>query len=152
MTDYHDAQKIIFVCKENVYLSPMAEWIMKSILMDKTKIIESRGLVVLFPEPRNMKVTDVLMNHAIPCEEQVSQEFEPEQVDEDTLIITMNFTEKVKLVEDFSLTDNVYTLKEFVGEEGDVTDPYGGPEEAYEECYIELKELLYKAKKKLGWN
>ena len=68
--------KLIFVCKENVYLSPMAEWIMKSIIMDKTKMIFSRGLVVLFPEPRNMKVTDVLMNHAIPCEEQVSQEFD----------------------------------------------------------------------------
>ncbi|MCH5264853.1 MAG: hypothetical protein J1F02_03065 [Lachnospiraceae bacterium] len=152
MTDYHTIQRIIFVCKENVYLSPMAEWIMKSILMDKTKVIESRGLVVLFPEPRNMKVTDVLMNHAVPCEEQVSQEFVPDQVDEETLVIAMNFTEKVKLVEDFSLTDNVFTLKEFVEEEGDVTDPYGGDEDAYEECYVELKDLLYKVKKKLEWN
>lgn len=144
--------RLIFICKENVYLSPMAEWIMKSILMDKSKEICSRGLVVLFPEPRNMKVTDVLMNHAVPCEEQVSQEFVPEEAGEDTLIITMNFTEKVKLVEDFELTDNVFTLKEFVDEEGDVTDPYGGDEEAYEECYIELKDLLYKVKKKLEWS
>ena len=59
--------KLIFVCKENVYLSPMAEWIMKSIVMDKSKKICSRGLVVLFPEPRNLKVTDVLIKHAIPC-------------------------------------------------------------------------------------
>ncbi len=44
--------KIIFVSKENVLLGPMAEWIMKSILMDKSKQIMSRGLVVLFAEPR----------------------------------------------------------------------------------------------------
>jgi len=144
--------KLIFVSKENVTLSPMAEWIMKSILMDKQKEISSRGLVVLFPEPRNMKVTDILMNHAIPCEEQVSMEFNPEEVTEETLVMTMNFTEKVKLVEDFELADNVFTLKEFVEEEGDVTDPYGGDESAYEDCYVELKDLLYKAKKKLEWS
>lgn len=149
MTDYN---KVIFVCKENVYLSPMAEWIFKSILMDKTKEIYSRGLVVLFPEPRNMKVTDVLMNHAVPCEEQTSKELTAEDVDENTLVIAMNFTEKVKLVEDFTLTENVYTLKEFVEEEGDVTDPYGGDEEAYENSYIELKDLLYKMKKRLEWS
>ena len=43
-----DYTKIIFVSKENVLLGPMAEWIMKSILMDKSKQIMSRGLVVLF--------------------------------------------------------------------------------------------------------
>ena len=54
-------------------------------------------------------------------------------------------------MEDYELEENVYTLKEFVGEEGDVLDPYGGDEDAYEECYAELKDLLYKVKKKLEW-
>lgn len=155
MTEYN---KIIFVCKENVILSPMAEWIMKSILMDKSKEICSRGLVVLFPEPRNMKVSDLLMNHAVPCEEQVSEEFTGDEVDEHTLVLSMNFMEKVKLIEEYGLVENVYTLKEFAEEEEgealepDVQDPYSGDEEAYEESYIELKDLLYKVKKKLQWN
>mgnify|MGYP004640821717 FL=1 len=156
MAEYN---KIIFVCKENVILSPMAEWIMKSILMDRSKEICSRGLVVLFPEPRNKKVTDLLMNHAVPCEEQVSQGFVPDEVDEHTLILSMNFMEKVKLIEEFGLTESVYTLKEFAEEEEegealepDVQDPYSGGEEAYEESYVELKDLLYKVKKKLQWN
>ncbi len=156
MAEYN---KIIFVCKENVILSPMAEWIMKSILMDRSKEICSRGLVVLFPEPRNKKVTDLLMNHAVPCEEQVSQGFVPDEVDEHTLILSMNFMEKVKLIEEFGLTESVYTLKEFAEEEEegealepDVQDPYSGDEEAYEESYVELKDLLYKVKKKLQWN
>lgn len=155
MTEYN---KIIFVCKENVTLSPMAEWIMKSILMDKSKQILSRGLVVLFPEPRNKKVTDLLNNHTVPCEEQVSQEFVSDETDENTLVLTMNFTEKVKLIEDWGLMENVYTLKEFAEEEEgeslepDVLDPYSGDEEVYEESYVELKDLLYKVKKKLHWN
>lgn len=130
----------------------MAEWLMKSILMDRQKEIISRGLVVLFPEPRSMKVTDVLARHGVPCEEQVSQEICQEDVDENTLVITMNFQEKVKLIEDFELPDaQVFTLKEFVDEEGDVMDPYGGDEDAYDAFFLEIKDLLYKVKHKLNW-
>lgn len=148
---FMDYKKVIFVSKENITLSPMAEWMFKSILMDKEKEIISRGLVVLFPEPRNMKVTDVLLNHAIPCDEQVSREFVPDEVTEETLIITMNFTEKVKVVEEFGIQKNVYTIREFVGEEGELTEPHGGDESVYEASYVEMKDLLYKIKKKLQW-
>lgn len=144
--------RLIFVGKDNITMSPMAEWTLKSILMDKEKEVFSRGLVVLFPEPRNMKVTDILMNHAIPCEEQVSREFSPDEVTPDTLIITMNFVEKVKIVEDFGISENVYTIYEFAGEEGEIIEPYGGDETVYEASYVEIKDLLYKIKKKLQWN
>lgn len=146
-----DYKKVIFVSKENITLSPMAEWMFKSILMDKDREIVSRGLVVLFPEPRNMKVTDILMNHAIPCEEQTSQEFSADEVSEDTLVITMNFAEKVKVLEEFHITENVYTIKEFAEEEGEMMEPYGGDESVYEASYVEMKDLLYKIKKKLQW-
>lgn len=147
-----DYRKVIFVCEENVSLSPMAEWVMKGILMDKSREILSRGLVVLFPEPRNMKVTDVLARHGIPCEEQVSKEFVTEEVDEYTLVITMSFPQKVKLVELGVEDGRVFTLKEFVDEEGDVTDPYGGNEEAYDSFFLEIRDLLYKMKHKLKWS
>lgn len=146
--------KIIFVSKENVTLSPMAQWIMKSILMDKSKEILSRGLVVLFPEPQNKKVTDLLVLHGIPCEEQVSEEFTVDEVDENTLILAMNFTERVKLLDDYPMEEwsqNVFTLQEFAEEEEEPIDPYGEDEEGYEACYVQLKELLYKIKRKLNW-
>ena len=64
----------------------------------------------------------------------------------------MNFTEKVKLAEEFDLKENVVTLMEFLEEEeDDVMDPYGGDEEAYDKFYVQLKELLYRIKKKLDW-
>lgn len=148
--DSMDYDKVIFVSKENISLSPMAEWIFKSILMDKSKEIVSRGLVVLFPEPRNMKVSDVLINHGIPHEDQVSVAFSSEEVTEGTLILTMNFIEKVKVLEDFGIEDNVYTINEFAGEEGEVLENHGN-EDTYEASYVEIKDLLYKIKKKLQW-
>lgn len=145
--------RIIFVSKENITLGPMAEWMLKSILMDKDHEVLSRGLVVLFPEPRSMKVTDILMNHSIPCEEQVSEEFKPDEVTEDTLVITMTFAEKVVVLEKEGMEDaNVFTIKEFAEEEGEMETPVGGDGEEYEASYVELKDLLYKIKKKLGWN
>jgi protein-tyrosine-phosphatase len=146
-----DFNKLIFVSKENVTVGPMAEWMFKSILMDKDKEIHSRGLVVLFPEPRNMKVTNLLINHSIPCEEQTSVKFDAGEVTEDTLIITMNFAEKVKVVEEYGIQDSVYTIKEFAEEEGEIMEPYGGDESVYEASYVEIKDLLYKIKKKLQW-
>ncbi len=148
LMDYH---RVIFVCKENVTISPMAEWIMKSIVMDKSIEICSRGLVVLFSEPINQKIIDLLTSHSVPIEEQSSRLLREEDMDENTLVITMAFTEKVKVLEQFDQTEHVYTLREFVGLEDDVTDPYGGDESVYESLYIELKDLLYKMKKKLGW-
>ena len=149
--DLENYEKLIFVCKENVTISPMAEWIMKSIVMDRSIEICSRGLVVLFSEPINQKVINVLSAHSVPCEEFSSRLLRDEDIDEHTLVITMAFTEKVKLIENYKLKEHVYTLKEFVGLEDDVYDPYGGDDAAYENLYTELKDLLYKLKKRLGW-
>ena len=151
VVDLANYTRVVFVCKENVTISPMAEWIMKSIVMDKSIEICSRGLVVLISEPINQKTIDLLNSHGVPCEEQSSRLLREEDIDENTLVITMSFTEKVKVVEAFGLTEHIYTLKEFVGLEDDVLDPYGGDEAAYEALYLELKDLLYKMKKRLGW-
>ena len=143
--------RVIFLCKENLNQSPMAEWIFKSIIMDTEKQIESRGLVVLFPEPLNSKVSACLRVHSVPCKEETSKALEKEDFTEDTLFVTMNSVEKIKIAEEFGVTENVFTLKEFVDEEGDVFDPYGEEEEGYETLYLELKDLLYKMKSKLSW-
>lgn len=148
MSDYN---KVVFVCKENLNQSPMAEWIFKSIVMDLSKEIASRGQVVLFPEPFSQKVADLLRKHSVPYEEKTSQLLMEEDFAEDTLIITMSAAEKIKVVEEFNVSQNVFTLYEFVEEEGEVIDPYGGEEAQYESCYNELKELLYKMKEKLDW-
>ncbi|MCR4604706.1 MAG: threonylcarbamoyl-AMP synthase [Eubacterium sp.] len=151
VVDLRNYDKVIFVCKENLNLSPMCEWILKSIITNKSFEICSRGLVVLFEEPINAKIISVLGKHCVPCEEQVSKQLKQSDIDEHTLIITMSFTEKVKVIEDYGVSDHVFTLRELVGLEDDVNDPYGGEEQAYEETYSELKDLLFEVKKRMGW-
>ena len=57
---------------------------------------------------------------------------------EGTLVLTMTLSEKVKLIEEFGYEENIYTFGEYVGDDTDITDPGGGEEEKYKECFEKL--------------
>ena len=141
--------KIIFVCTGNHSRSPMAETIYKSLAEDEGLPSISRGLVVLFSEPVNEKAEAVLENHGLTCAVEASKELVKEDITDNSLILTMTDKQKKQAQEKFELEENVFTIKEFNGEEGEVKDPYGGTLVDYEECYNELLRLIKKTIYKL---
>lgn len=143
-------EKIIFVCTGNTCRSPMAATIYRSLETNSDIKVISRGLVVLFSEPSNPKAEIVLKSHNLELEGHISKSLKQSDIDENTLILTMTEKQKINVIETFKYTDNVYTIKEFVGETGDVTDPYGGTLLDYEECYVELARLVKKTVYKLN--
>ena len=48
------------------------------------------------------------------------------------------------------VNEDLYTLSEFVGENGDVVDPYGGTLAEYEACFTELVRLVKKTVYKIN--
>jgi len=143
-------EKIIFVCTGNTCRSPMAATIYRSLETNSDIKVISRGLVVLFSEPSNPKAEVVLKSHNLELGGHISKPLKQSDIDENTLILTMTEKQKMSIMELFEYTDNVYTIKEFVGETGDVTDPYGGTLLDYEECYVELARLVKKTVYKLN--
>ena len=141
--------KIIFVCTGNNSRSPMAETIYKSLAEDEGLPSISRGLVVLFSEPVNEKAEAVLENHGLTCVVETSKELSKEDITDKSLILTMTDKQKKQAQEKLELTENVFTIKEFNGEEGEVKDPYGGTLVDYEECFTELLRLIKKTIYKL---
>lgn len=139
-------KNIIFVCTENTAQSPMAETIYQS--MDNFIPSFSRGVVVLFSEPINEKAEAVLENHGLTSSVKVSREIKNEDITDDTLVLTMSDKQKKQIEEKFTIK-NLYTIKEFNGETGDVKDPYGGNLLDYEDCYNELLRLIKKTIYKL---
>ncbi len=150
--------KIIFVCTGNTYLSPVAEAMYRQ-FTEQLRTEEqqegrnltsfppccSRGLVVLFSEPISPKVNVSLSQHELkPCSHENSVQLEQYDIDEDTLILTMTFSEKVAYLEKYQ-GGEVYTLGEFVGEDTDITDPYGGEEQEYDLCYHDIARRIRKA-------
>ena len=143
-------QKLIFVCTGNTCRSPMAEAIYKSLDKVSDRKVISRGLVVLFSEPINPKAEIVLNKHELDSGNHVSRGLKASDIDEDTLILVMTESLKKKVMDAFPEAGEVFTIKEFAGEIGDVMDPYGGTLVEYEECYVELARLVKKTVYKLN--
>lgn len=129
--------QIIFLCTTNTFLSPVAEGIYRKNSGDWMPPAISRGLVVLFEEPINPKCNVLLTQGGFHMSGHgQARQLLPEDLKEDSLILTMTLSEKVKLIEEFAYEENVYTIGEFVGSDTDIPDPV--EEEAYKAGFDEL--------------
>lgn len=147
--------KILFVCDDNTAMSLMAEKICMSMLTDEDVTIESRGMVVLFPEPINPKVQVVLINHGLMIEEErTARMLQVEDLDDATLVLTMTLSQRDRIQRDYVSGATVYSILSFIDEEQDMEDPYGGTLVEYEDCFANLsraiKKIVIKLKKVYG--
>lgn len=142
--------QIVFVCVSNTLLSPIAEGIYRNNSPEGMPKVMSRGLVVLFEEPINPKCNVLLTQngYTISGHSQAKQ-LTAEDITEETLLLTMTLSEKVKLIEEFGHDEDVYTIGEFVGEDTDMIDPEGSEEEKYKECFDKLALRVKKVIQKL---
>ena len=135
-------KKLIFVDTNDNCRAPMAELILKRKFLTNPLTIESRGLVVLFPEPLNPKAEAVLGNNGYPTPAHVAMQLEQEDISGDVLLITMEEKQKSQIWETYENAPHVYTLKEYVGETGDIPALYGQPLSVYAQCYTEMELLM----------
>ncbi len=134
--------RIIFVCTGNTCRSPMAEMAAKYFI--KGHEFSSAGLYAFEGSPISAKAIQAMENAGIPYEERLSANLRPGDVEEADIILTM--TEAMKA---YIPSEKVFTLKEYVGEQGDVVDPYGGSLQDYENCLDEIIRCIKKLKEKL---
>lgn len=139
-------KKVLFVCVGNTCRSPMAATIMQNCLKDTDILVDSRGMVVLFPEPYNPKAVAVAAKYGMIMPSNSAKQIDNKDFDSDTLVLVMNTAMKLKIYDIFDRAINVYTLGEFVKmPDEEVDDPYGRGTEAYCECFEHLKMLVEKA-------
>lgn len=138
--------KIIFVCDSGTARAPMAEAIMKEYTMKYPVEIESRGLIVLFPEPLNQKAEAVLISNGINLTEKMSQQLEHSDLTPENLILTMAAEQKQKILEEYeeAAQVDVEVLTELVGDELEIINPYGGTLQSYGLCYETLNKTIKK--------
>ncbi len=143
--------RIIFVGNDNICRSIMAEAVFRHLYKSKDDgpEIMSRGLAVLFEEPYNPKAMLILRMHDIIFDENLSVQLSAEELLGDTLVLTMGFTEKLRILEDYGYDGEIYTLKEFVGNDDELLDPYGEELDIYEACYQDIYEIVEQVVKKL---
>ena len=138
--------KIIFVCTGNTCRSPMAATIMQHNLIGTDISVESRGMVVLFPEPYNPKAVAVAASHGMIMPSNNAKQIENSDFGKDTLVLVMDSLMKTKLYNHYDKAINVYTINEFIGSDNvEVNDPYGQGIEEYHHCFEILLEFVNRA-------
>lgn len=138
--------RILFVCESGTSRAPMAEGILKDFCLKRPVAIESRGLVVLFPEPINQKAEAVLISNGVALGAFMSTQLTEEDMTEDTLILTMEYIQRDRILEKYenAIPENIYVLTELVGDELEILDPYGGSLQAYGLCYETMRKTIQK--------
>lgn len=127
--------RLIFVSNSDTCRGPMAEAILKSKFLLSELEVESRGIVVLFPEPVNQKAEAILASHGLTMKDHTAKMLEQEDFDERTLILVMEDALKQRIFQEHENVQNTWQLSEYIKEETDVTEPVGGSLADYGACY-----------------
>ena len=134
--------KVLFICRDNQTMGPMAEAIYKSICPFENLEIASRGLVVLFEAPINPKVSVVLASHGLEPASETAKGLDESDFTRSTLVLTMTESQRDMFHEKYPLISTA-VLSEYVGEK-EASDPYGGSLICYEKCFSDLSLMLRK--------
>ena len=138
--------KVIFVCKSGTCRAPMAAALLRECSLKREIEIEARGLVVLFPEPLNQKVSAVMISNGINLEGYMSEQLVAEDVDANTLLLVMEAKEipQVLGIVGEDKLPQVQVLTTLVGEELEIMDPFGAPLPSYGLCFESMSKTIRK--------
>lgn len=149
--DMEEIKRIIFVVGNGIARAPMAAGIFSQLCGRKDIDVLCRGVVVQFPEPLNQKTEAVMISNGITMEDFTSQEITDEDYTEGTIAFTMEASQRQRIIDKIpnATEENTFVLSEFVGDELEIMDPYGGTLQTYGICFEVIKNAIKKLIDKL---
>lgn len=144
---------ILFVCTGNTCRSPMAEGLLKKIVLShddeeaEQLSISSGGMNAADGAPVNEKAVEALKDYDIDISSYRAKSVDAQTIADADIILTMTEAHKETLLYLFggAAEEKTYTLLEYIGSEGDIVDPYGQSEQVYKQCAKKIYNALLSA-------
>lgn len=143
-------RRVLFVSNSDCCRGPMAAEILRHESLTQEYKIGSRGMVVLFPEPANQKAEAIMRSKQMTLAAHEATPLTEDDLDEDTLVLTFEETQKWKIISDFENVKNVYTLSEYIDDDRVAESAMGQPLPVYGAIFELLQELIGKLAEKLN--
>ncbi|WP_268892066.1 low molecular weight protein arginine phosphatase [Heliobacterium mobile] len=141
---------MLFVCTGNTCRSPMAQVLaQKGIAQrgwkDQVKVA-SAGTMAWPGAPASAHAQKVMADRNLDLSQHASQPLDEDLLREADLILTMTGSHRDMVLQAVPGNEGkVYAIREYIGKEGDIADPFGQSERAYARCAAEIEEVIEKA-------